>query len=252
LRRLAPAARAPFRPLRVPNYRRYFAGQVVSLSGTWMQTIAEMWLVLRLTHSGVALGVTTALQFLPVLLAGAWGGLLADRFSKRRLLMASQAGLAVPSLAMWALTFSGAVEVWMIFALVFARGCVKAVDSPARQSFVHELAGPRQVAGAVALYSALSNSARLIGPALAGALIATVGVGPCFLLDGISFLAVIGALARIRECELHVGSDARAPRGAASCAMPCATRGPRPPCACRCCSSRWSGCWPTTSAPCCR
>ncbi len=128
--------------LAVPNYRRYFTGQVVSLSGNWMQIVAEMWLVLRLTDSGVAVGVTSALQFTPILLFGAYGGLLADRFPKRRLLMVTQAAMVLPALALFALTASDAIELWMVFALVFARGAVNAIDNPTRQSFVIEMVAP--------------------------------------------------------------------------------------------------------------
>ena len=119
------ALRRSFHSLSVPNYRRYFAGQLVSLSGNWMQTVAELWLVVTLTNSGIAVGLTTALQFLPMLLAGAWGGLLADRMPKRRLLIVTQALMALPALALFAITTAGDIQVWMVFALVFARGAVR-------------------------------------------------------------------------------------------------------------------------------
>ena len=123
-----------FLSLKVPNYRRYFAGQVVSISGNWMQIVAEMWLVVKLTGSGVSVGLTAALQFLPVLLFAAWGGLLADRMSKRRLLMITQAAMALPALALWGLTVGGAIELWMVYALVLTRGVVTAIDNPARHA----------------------------------------------------------------------------------------------------------------------
>lgn len=195
--RLSPAAVRAFRSLRVPNFRLYFLGQIVSLSGTWMQTVAEIWLVLRLTHSGVALGVTAALQFVPILLAGAWGGVLVDRFDKRRLIMVTQTAMAVPALALWALTTAGVAELWMVWALVFARGCVNAIDNPARRTFIHDMVGPAHLVSAVSLNSALVNSARIFGPAIAGVLIATVGVSPCFAINALSFGAVIFALARM-------------------------------------------------------
>lgn len=192
----------PFRSLAVPNYRRYFTGQVISVSGNWMQTVAELWLVLRLTGSGVALGLTTALQFAPILFGGVWGGLLADRVSKRRLLMVTQTLMALPALALFVLTVSGSVRLWMIFALVFARGTVNAVDNPTRQSFLIEMVGPDRVLNAVGLNSALVQTARVVGPALAGVLIATVGVGACFGLNALSFGAMLVALWLMRPREL--------------------------------------------------
>ena len=183
-----------FDSLAVPNYRRYFAGQLVSLSGNWMQTVAEVWLVLSLTGSGVAVGLTTALQFLPMLLFGAWGGLLADRFPKRRLLMVTQAAMALPALALLAVAATGVVTPWMVYALVFARGAVNAIDNPTRQSFVIEMVGPDRLVNAVSLNSVIVHSARIVGPALAGVLIATVGVEPCFAVNAASFGGMIAAL----------------------------------------------------------
>jgi MFS family permease len=188
------ALRPALRSFSVPNYRRYFFGQLVSLSGTWMQTVAEMWLVLQLTHSGVAVGFAAALQFAPMLLVGAWGGLIADRFPKRRLLIATQTAMALPALALLALTATGAIELWMLYLLICARGAVNAVDNPARQAFLVELVGPDRLVNAVSLGSALINGARTVGPALAGVLIATAGVVPCFGLNALSFAAMILAL----------------------------------------------------------
>ncbi len=206
------AVRRPFTSLAVPNYRRYFAGLVVSLSGNWMQTVAEIWLVLRLTGSGVALGLTAALQFAPILLAGAYGGLLADRLPKRRLLLFTQAAMAVPALTLWALTVTGSVQLWMVYALVLVRGAVNAVDNPARQSFVVELVGPERVVNAVSLNSVVVHTARIVGPALAGVLIATVGVGPCFGLNALSFGATIVALLRMDPAALHTAATGAAKR----------------------------------------
>jgi len=189
--------------LAVPNYRRYFTGQVVSLSGNWMQMIAEMWLVLHLTGSGVAVGVTSALQFAPILLFGAYGGLLADRFPKRTVLLLTQVVMALPALALWALTTSGSVELWMVFALVFARGMVNAVDNPTRQSFVIEMVGPERVVNAVSLNSVIVQMARIVGPALAGILIAAFGVVPCFALNALTFVAMIAALWGMDPARLH-------------------------------------------------
>ncbi len=204
------ALRRPFASLSVPNYRRYFAGQVVSLSGNWMQIVAETWLILELTNSGLAVGVNTALQFAPLLLFGAFGGLLADRFDKRRLLMVTQALMAVPALMLWTLAVGGVVEPWMVFALVFARGAVLAVDNPTRQSFVIEMVGPDRVVNAVSLNSALVHTARMAGPAVAGVLIVTGGVEACFLLNAATFAAMLVALRRMQPSEL--ARPARAPR----------------------------------------
>src|SRR3989440_2860726 len=186
--------KTPFRSLSVPNYRRYFVGQIISLSGNWMQIVAEMWLVLKLTDSSVALGVTAALQFVPMLFAGAWGGLLADRMSKRRLLAFTQTMMALPALTLWVLTASGDVRTWMVYALVFARGSVNAVDNPARQSFVMELVGRDRVVNAVSLNSLIVHSARIIGPAIAGTAIAAIWIAPCFVIHALSFAVMLAGL----------------------------------------------------------
>jgi len=159
-----------------------------------MQTVAEMWLVLQLTHSGVAVGAAAALQFAPMLLIGAWGGLIADRFDKRRLLLVTQTAMALPAVTLLVLTSTGAIELWMLLALICARGAVNAVDNPARQAFLVELVGPERLVNAVSLGSALINGARTLGPALAGVVIATAGVEPCFALNALSFAAMLLAL----------------------------------------------------------
>ena len=207
------ALRRSFDSLSVDNYRRYFGGQLVSLSGNWMQTVAEVWLILELTGSGVAVGLTTALQFLPILLFGAWGGLLADRFPKRRLLLVTQALMALPALALFALSIGGSVTPPLVYALVFARGTVNAVDNPTRQSFVIEMVGADRVVNAVSLNSVLVHSARIAGPALAGVLIATVGVQPCFALNALSFGAMIVALLRMDAAQLRPAPRAARERG---------------------------------------
>ncbi len=166
---MSAALRRSLASLELPNYRRWFTGMVISVSGNWMQTVAEMWLILKLTNSGTAVGLTAALQFLPMLLVGAWGGLLADRLPKRRLLVVTQTMMAIPALALFALTLSGVVVPWMVFALVLVRGSVLAVDNPARQSFVFELVGSDRVVNAVALNSVLVHASRVVGPAAAGA-----------------------------------------------------------------------------------
>lgn len=199
--------------LEVPNYRRYFIAQVISLSGTWMQTVAEIWLVLRLTGSGVALGFSAALQFTPLLLAGAWGGLLADRLPKRRLLTVTQSAMAVPALTLWALTASGSVTLWMVYALIFVRGAINAVDNPARQSFVTELVGPERLVNAVSLNSVLIQTARIAGPALAALVIGTLGVASCFLINAFSFALLILALRRMDVAQLRPAPIALRGRG---------------------------------------
>jgi MFS family permease len=211
---LSAALRRSFDSLAVPNYRRYFVGQVVSLSGNWMQTVAEVWLILTLTDSGVAVGLTTALQFLPILLFAAWGGVLADRFAKRRLLISTQAAMAIPALALLAVSAAGVVQPWMVYVLVFARGSVNAVDNPTRQSFVIEMVGAERVVNAVSLNSVIVHSARMLGPALAGVLIATVGVEPCFALNALSFAVMIAALARMDDAELRPAAPAVREKGA--------------------------------------
>ncbi|MGN6216317.1 MAG: MFS transporter [Solirubrobacterales bacterium] len=208
------AIRHSFNSLEVPNYRRYFTGQLISLSGTWMQTVAALWVVLSLTGSGVAVGLTTALQFLPMLLIGAWGGLLADRFPKRRLLMTTQALMAIPAVGLFAVTATGVVASWMVFLAVFAMGAVNAIDNPTRQSFVIEMVGPDRVVNAVSLNSVIVQAARIVGPALAGILIATVGVVPCFALNALTFAAMILALWRMDPARLHAPPPAKAEPGA--------------------------------------
>lgn len=188
------ALRKSFDSLTVPNYRRYFTGQVVSLSGNWMQTVAEIWLILSLTGSGLAVGFTAALQFLPIMLVGAWGGALADRFAKRRLLMVTQTLMMIPPIILFAFTVTGLATPALVFALVFCRGLVNAADNPARQAFVMEMVGPDRVVNAVSLNSVLINSARVIGPGLAGILIALVGVAACFGLNALTFVVMLVAL----------------------------------------------------------
>jgi MFS family permease len=213
------ALRRSFTSLAVPNYRRYFAGQIVSLSGNWMQIVAEMWLVLALTGSGLAVGITSALQFLPVLLFGAWGGLLADRFPKRTLLTVTQTLMVLPALVLWALTASGVVLPWMVYALVFARGTVNAVDNPTRQSFAIEMVGSERVVNAVSLNSVLVHSARIVGPAGAGLVIATLGVAPCFLINALSFAAMIVALRAMEPERLAPPPPAARRAGAVRAAL---------------------------------
>jgi len=209
---LTAALRRSVSSLSVPNYRRYFVGQVISVSGNWMQLVAQIWLIVQLTGSGVAVGLTAGLQFAPILVLGAWGGLIADRFSKRRVLMITQPLMALPALALWALVAAGTVEPWMVYALVFVRGTVNAFDNPARQSFVIELVGHDRVVNAVSLNSVIVQTARIIGPAAAGGVIALAGVGPCFAINALSFAAMFIALQRMDVSELRPSTPAqRAP-----------------------------------------
>jgi MFS family permease len=211
---LTAAIRHSFNSLEVPNYRRYFTGQLISLSGTWMQAVAAIWVVLSLTGSGVAVGLTTALQFLPMLLIGAWGGLLADRIPKRRLLMTTQALMAIPALGLFAVTATGVATPWMVYLAVFAFGSLNAIDNPTRQSFVIEMVGPDRVVNAVSLNSVVVQAARIVGPALAGILIATVGVVPCFALNALTFVAMILALWGMDPERLHAAPPANHESGA--------------------------------------
>jgi MFS family permease len=196
-------ARETFRSLKVRNYRLYFFGQIVSTTGTWMQSVAQVWLVLSLTHSGLALGITTGLQFLPILFLGPLGGLVADRFDKRKVLILTQAADAVLALTLGALVLTGAIELWMVYALALGLGLVTVVDNPTRQSFVAEMVGSADLQNGISLNSAVFTFTRILGPAIAGALILTVGLAVCFLLNALSFLAVIGGLVAMRPSELH-------------------------------------------------
>lgn len=205
------AAGRTFSSLREHNYRLWFGGQLVSLAGTWMQSVAQAWLVLELTGSGTLLGLVTALQFLPMLLGGPIAGVAVDRLPTRRLLLATQATAGLLALTLGLLTVTGAVALWMVFALAFAFGCVVAVDMPARQRFVSELVGPDDLPNAVTLNSVIVNAARVVGPGIGGVVIATAGVGPCFLLNAASYAAVLTALLAMRRGKLH--PQARAPRG---------------------------------------
>jgi MFS family permease len=192
-----------FRSLRVRNYRLYAAGQLVSLTGTWMQRVAQDWLVLELTNSGTALGIVTALQFLPSLLFGLWGGVLADRYDKRKLLLATQTGLALVALILGVLDVTGIVQYWQVLVLALLLGLVSAVDSPVRQSFAVEMVGPDDLTNAVGLNSTIFNSARILGPAVAGVMIAAVGTGWAFVANAISSIAVLTGLALMRPSELR-------------------------------------------------
>ena len=194
-----------FSSLRYHNYRLWFGGALVANVGTWMQRVAQDWLVLtELTHqSGVAVGVTTALQFGPTLLLSAWAGLLADRVDRRKLLVVTQATMGLLALVLGVLVLSGSVRLWQVFLLAGLLGCASAVDAPVRQTFVAELVPADRLSNAVGLNSASFNAARLIGPGAAGLLIAAVGTGWVFVINAASFGATILALLVMRGSELH-------------------------------------------------
>ena len=203
-----------FRSLRVRNYRLYASGQVVSNTGTWMQRVAQDWLVLDLTHgSGTALGITTGLQFLPMLLFGLWGGVVADRYPKRRVLMITQASMGLLALILGVLAVTGTAQVWQVYLLAFGLGLATVIDNPSRQSFVVEMVGPRDLPNAIALNSATFNGARLVGPAVAGVLIAMLGTGPVFLLNAASFGAVLFGLYAMRASELNPSEPVKRAKG---------------------------------------
>lgn len=206
-------ARRTFASLRFRNYRLYFVSQIISFSGTWMQSIALAWLVLQLTGSGTALGTVLAAQFLPTLLLAPVGGMLADRFEKRRLIIGTQTIAGLLALTLGIITLAGVVELWMVYALAAGFGTVTALDNPSRQTFVMEMVGPDDVTNAVTLNSVVVNGARVIGPAVGGVIIATAGVGECFIVNGFSYVAVVIAMFLIRKDQLHPSvRSVRAPR----------------------------------------
>lgn len=195
---------AMFRSLAVRNYRLYALGQLLSNPGTWMQRIAQDWLVLQLSGgSGIALGLTTALQFLPMLFFGLLGGAIVDRVDKRRLLIFTQSAMGVLAVGLGVLATAGAAEVWHVYLFAFGLGMVTVVDNPCRQSFVPEMVGREHLTNAIALNSASFQLGRVTGPAIAGLLIAAVGSGPVFMINGVSFGFTIIALLMIRTSELN-------------------------------------------------
>ena len=205
--------RRTFASLGVRNFRLFILGQLLSTTGTWMQGVAAPLLVLSLTGSGTALGIDTALQFLPILLFGAWGGLIADRFDNRKVQISTQIGYAVVAFALWAIVVTGVVEVWMVYALSFLSGLVTAVDMPTRQSFYLEMVGADSLTNAMSLNTATFTGSRILGAAIAGAMIAGFGYGPVFLVNGLSYLAVVAALVAMRTHELHPREHVPAQKG---------------------------------------
>jgi MFS family permease len=184
------------------NYRLFFVGQLVSVAGTWMQNIALAWLVIRLSSSALAVGTLAFCRFLPFLLLGLIAGVVVDRLDTRRLLIATQASAMAMSIALAVVTLTGVASLPLVYALAALGGFILVFDSPGRQTLTFQMVGPRELPNAVALNSGLFNASRVVGPALAGLLIAAVGVGICFVINAISFLAVLVALKEMREEEL--------------------------------------------------
>lgn len=218
-RRPAPARRRPrsalqrtFSSLSSRNYRLFFAGDLVSHAGSWMQSMAEAWLVLELTDSPVAVGATFAFRFLPVFCFGLWGGTITDRFDRRRLLLVTQTVSSVLALGLGIVVRTGTVEVWMVYAFAAALGMVTVVDEPSRNAFVEEMVGPEQMPNAVALNGAVMNSARITGPAAAALLIPAVGLAAVFVVNALTFLAMIAALLAMRTAELRPPHRQERPR----------------------------------------
>ena len=192
-----------FMALRHRNFRLFWLGQLISLIGTWMQSMAQAWLVLQLTHSALLLGIVGALQFLPIMLFALFGGVLADRLPKRTVLLGTQTSALIQAAILWLLVFTGTVQLWHVLILASLLGLTNAFDMPTRQAFVAEMVGREDLPNAVALNSSLFNMARIVGPGIGGLLIAWLGVAPLFLLNAISFIPVIAGLALIDVKQLH-------------------------------------------------
>jgi MFS family permease len=213
-RRFRAAGRRTFRAIAVRNYRLYFTGQVISVSGTWMQTVAQAYLILFILHgTGLDVAIATSLQFLPLLLFGPFGGLLADRLDKRKVLYATQGAAGALALVFGILVVTHAATLPDVYLLAAGLGCVNLFDNPARQTFVSEMVGRDLLPNAVSLNSVVMNSARVIGPAIGGVIILTVGVGTCLFLNAASYAAVIVALAMMRASELHRQPGVRRAKG---------------------------------------
>jgi MFS family permease len=193
-------------PFQHRNFRLFFTGQAISLVGTWMQQVAQAWLVLELTHDPIWLGIVAAAQFLPVMVLGLFAGVAADALPKRQVLICTQIAMMILAAVLAVLVIADVVQVWMILVLAFLLGIANAVDMPARQSFAYEMVGRTEVSSAVALNSAMFNGARVLGPAAAGLAIGAFGVGPAFAINALSFVAVIVGLAMMDERELHIGN----------------------------------------------
>ena len=185
--------------LRHRNYRLFLTGQIISTIGTWMQSVAMPWLALQLTHSGLLVGLVLAVQFTPVLLGSQFGGIVADRFRKRSILLVTQAAFTIPSFSLFLLSSSGHALYWEVLIAAAATGTINAFDVPARQSFVVEMVGKQDLMNAIALNSSVFNGAAVVGPSVAGVIIGAVGVPVCFLANSVSYLAAVGALLLMRN-----------------------------------------------------
>ena len=201
---MAGALARTFDSLQVRNYRLFFSGQVISWTGTWVQWVAQGWLVLEITRSGIGLGLVTAVQWLPILLFGAWAGVLADRYEKRRVLIFTNVASGLLSLILGILTVADVVELWHIVVIALLLGLVTALDNPTRQTFTFEMVGRERLTNAVSLNTATFTTARVIGPVVAGFLIEGVGIGQCFLLNALTFIPVTVALVRMDQNQLRL------------------------------------------------
>lgn len=202
------------RAFRHRNFRLFFVGQAVSLVGSWMQSVAQAWLVLELTNEPLMLGLVAAAQWLPVLVLGLFGGLIADALPKRQTLIVVEALMGVLAIVLGLLTFAGIVQVWMVLLLAALLGCLNAVEMPVRQAFAVEMVGREDIVNAVAINSATFNGARVVGPAIAGLAIAAFDISIAFLLNGVSYVAVVAALLLMRDAELHLRPPIARPRTA--------------------------------------
>src|SRR3989338_4668137 len=192
-----------FASLKIRNYRLYFLGQAISVAGTWMQTVALGWFVLQITSSGAQLGAVIAATFLPHLIFGMWGGVIADRFEKHRVIIYAQSAFAIQALSLSALVYSGLTQVWMLYVLAFIYGLIRAVDEPTRQAFVLEMVDESRMKNAVSLNSMVNNLARAVGPMIGGMLIVGVGIAACFLFNALSYIAVIWMFLIMDKNELR-------------------------------------------------
>src|SRR5664279_1115367 len=207
------------RALKHRNFRLFFFGQLISVTGTWMQSVAMGWLLVTMVGKNqaiVLLGLLGVVQFLPVLALGLFGGIIADIWPKRYLVIGTQTAAGILALTLGVLVYSGEITIWQIFLLAFLLGLVNAADMPARQSFVVEMVGPEDIANAIALNSAVFNGARVVGPAVAGILIALVGTASCFILNGLSYAAVVVGLVAMRDADLRPADRLALPRSVAA------------------------------------
>ncbi|KKW19900.1 MAG: Major facilitator family transporter, partial [Parcubacteria group bacterium GW2011_GWA2_51_10] len=202
MNRLKTLAHTTFASLKIRNYRLYYWGQAISMSGSWMQTVALGWLALQLSGSGVQLGIVVALQFLPILLLGPWGGVIADRFDKRKTLLYTQIGFSTLALLMSVLVFTDLVAVWMLYVFALTFGFVKMFYEPVRQTFLYEMVDSQYLKNAISLNAALNNLARVIGPSIGGFLILGAGIAFCFAVNAVAQLGVIAMLLAMNKGEL--------------------------------------------------